>query len=179
MKKLLTAALMLAATSVQAVTFEQSLLEGASGVSWRPKPPVSQESSWSEIKKALRPEFPQIGFGKTFFSVDALCVDGDKIRPQQPWGTECVEWRQGSHKEEQVCSRTEQVYYSKPLAYTHRVCQQWGGHPENPVCVAWKDVTGQYATSYAIPVRRSTGREDGYEWNEVLFTKRYDVPACK
>jgi len=47
---------------------------------------LSPESGWEEILKrpGMKADFPMLGFGNTFASLTAVCVDGDSLRIVDP-----------------------------------------------------------------------------------------------
>lgn len=156
--------------------------EGASGVSWlnvAPKP--TQDSSWEEIERSrLVPDYPKVSFGTlvygtVFMSVDGLCVDGGTLRSKGPV-EQCVELRSGHDRSD--CAKSVSAVVSRPVRYKKEECVKRARSSHEDVCLKTEVVDAVVPTSFDVDVRDYWG--GGKKGDaRVLFTKRYDIPACR
>lgn len=135
---------------------------------------IDENSSWEEIYQAgLIPRGEQINFGSTLVSVIGICLDGDNLRPFDPYQKVCVGHGGGDSTE---CTQWEIRYLSTPRTYTYEVCVKWS-QDEQPVCLVSETHTATHPLSYTVPVYsiQSGGESESYK---LEFNKQHNVPAC-
>lgn len=148
----------------------------AASWSWGGTPRPGPESSWDAIyEHGLWPDFPKIQIRSTFYPVISLCVDGDNIRPHDPRGTECVRWEgRGGRDGDMQCVETRPTYVSTPVVYQQQVCVRWRNQGDDQVCEASETRTYRHPTSWMVDVLQRDAQND-----RTLFSKRFDMPACR
>lgn len=147
--------------------------EGGSALLFRS---VDENSSWEDIKQAHLVEFPQIGFGSWLLAVDGLCVEGADLRPVKQNFQECVDWARRGDGYECVASRP--VVLSTPIHYEREECVRWGGRSgDNWGCLEYARQRGSHKLSFDVAVK--SWPPSGDREPRTLFTKRFDIPACR
>lgn len=134
--------------------------------------------TWDEIRRDsdLHAAFPFVGFKYVSVSVDAVCVDGDNLRPFNPKHERCVAW--DNHPENPACIATEVVTLSTPIRYTATECAEWDSNSENPSCVRYVSFEKVRPLNYNVEIfdaKSFSGEGGGLR---LLFTKNYSIPAC-
>lgn len=128
----------------------------------------------------LLPRYPYVGFGTIFVSADALCVDGESLRPINPWREVCAEWgspRGGDRGPE--CVRTQKAYLSTPIRYKKKECVEWKvvGGERGLVCVKEGVVDAVHNLKPAVEYWEIDNSGEGRE--RLAYTKTYEIPACR
>lgn len=139
---------------------------------------VDENSTWTEIKGACNyfPSYPAIGMNGgnlVAISVDALCVDGDTVRPIKQNYQKCVKW-----DHEADCIESVPTYLSAPRAYTREVCTKWDQEAD---CVESHLEATIHPLVYKIDVYhldRGFPIDHDAE-REFVFAKTFEIPACK
>lgn len=134
--------------------------------------------TWDEIHQDtnLHAAFPFIGFKYVSVSVDAVCVDGNNLRPFNPKHERCVAW--DNNAENPSCIGTEVVTLSTPIRYVATECAEWGGNAESPSCVRYVSVEKVHPLTYNVEVFDAHVFSGESGSLRLLFTKKYNIPAC-
>ena len=141
-------------------------------IAWRA---VDANSSWDEIvRSGLKVKWPTVGIANAGFAVGGLCVDGDNVRPLQPYGRYCAEYVGGGAV---TCGRYEDLYYSTPRTYTYTACARWVDEGESARCAGYHTGTATIPLSYEIEVFKVTDAGESLA-EEKVFTKSFDIPGC-
>ncbi len=65
------------------------------------------------------------------------------------------------------------------MTFVKNICTRWEGGDDNERCVRTKSRIVKLATSYMVNVHRAIhSSDDDDRLGRLLFTKRYDLPAC-
>ena len=107
-----------------------------------------------------------------FYDVRGLCVDGDNIRPFNPYYEVCAKYGDEDNNEP-FCLEYKTVYLSAPMTYQKTVCIEWGGS-ENDICVAEETKTFTHKLTRNVDVVKI-----GNHYDELLFTKSFTIPNCE
>jgi hypothetical protein len=137
---------------------------------------VDENSTWDEIARSSRVyyEMPQFALSHGFFvRARGVCVDGEVLRTIKK-KRKCVDYRGRNDR----CVKWIDVYPSKPMEGTRRVCTRWQGG-DNERCTRYEDFPYSIETSYDIEVSRLRRMGDGDEGpGRYLFTKNFTIPSC-
>lgn len=136
---------------------------------------VGPESSWEEIKASgLIPGFSSIFFDGIGVTVDSLCVDGEYLRPVNPYLTYCVEYNTSGDRFE--CVKTEVRYARTPIQHEEEICSVWDTNSKDaPNCLKYEKVTVEYPLNYKVPVYKVSPRAGHVQ----QFVKDFTIPRCQ
>ena len=96
--------------------------------------------------------FPAIQINGVFYSVDCLCVDGDKLRHQD-----------------------ESKDAVRPILMAESVCTKWDPHPEKGGhCLQWETHESACPLTYIIKMFDMDG-----ETERLVGTESYTIPKCE
>lgn len=125
-------------------------------------------------------QYPMISFGDVAVSVDAVCVDGDYLKPVVGEIETVADWEY----ETGITTETSVNAYTTPIVYSEMVCVEYenaAGLGEGGMgkCVDYDVETRAHQLSYVdeIPVVKEVGGEGGMM--KVVDYISYDIPDCE
>ncbi|HAM37047.1 MAG TPA: hypothetical protein DEB40_05570 [Elusimicrobia bacterium] len=153
--------------------------EGISGISYVTDQ-VDANTPWERITYPYIPYFSTYFFKNFGFTVDMLCVNGDKLERKGPKKTvtDCQGWSGGNDRHDPVCTKPVEVFVAIPLTYQEEVCVQWKPRHDGPVCVATELKTVTRPLTQKVDVYKVRDHRGG-DKRDLAFTKEYTIPACQ
>lgn len=150
-------------------TTVKAVKEGASSVKWPRGNQLDENSSWEDIHRYGWVRQPKVQYLNIFIPVTSLCVDGENVRPNNPWVDYCTEpWDDANGNRQ--CSRWEKRFLTRPIASSRPWCEEISG-PEGE-CRRWGTTKDTVALSYDLLVRGNVG-------GSYSFRKHFDIPKCE
>lgn len=142
---------------------------------------VSEDSSWSQIRRAAgyHVESPKITFhgGSVYVPVFGVCHFEENGVEMLSGGTfkECTKWRRQG--DDHVCVAERTVALKKERTYLAKYCARWSNRRDDHDCVEYRTYTKTEALDYDIEVFRS--RRGGDHSPFPAFTKSFTIPSCQ